>query len=217
MRITLHTGAARVRALFLVTMIIVCAGLPARAQVFYSTPGAKPVTDSSPALGAVAGFGDNIIRLAAFARFNFSDYSDLGLEVVYDDVESDFETDGLGFWGGGVDFRYLIVEQNESAPLDISLGGGAGFQVRSDFLHVRVPLGGTASRDFILKDGRRIVPYGGVFLTIGYTDYTSATDTEVDVELRLGVGAEIIRNGSIFAAFHAGIDEMFLLGFNAAL
>jgi len=136
---------------------------------------------------------------------------------VYDDLETGDDTDGLSFWGAGMDYRYLIVPQSESTPVDIALQGGVGFQARSNFLHVRMPLGGMVSRDLLLKDGRKIVPYGGVYLTLGYTDYDVDTDTDVDVEMRLGIGAEIIRNGSVFAAFHAGIETTFFLGFNAAL
>lgn len=212
-----HRHAARI----LVAVALLALPCTAHAQVFYSYPGARPVTDNSPSLGAVAGFGDHLIRLAGFARFNVSSASDLGVEATYDNQGADGRDDDVGFGGAGADFRYLLVTAGDNSPVDLSAQAGVGFLARSDFLNVRVPLGASASRDILLKDGRTIVPYGGLYVVINYVDVSGAgedfTDTDADVELRLGASAEIIRRGSVFASLHIADDTMFFVGFNAGL
>jgi hypothetical protein len=128
----------------------------------------------------------------------------------------------VSFGGAGVDFRYLIVAAGESSPMDVSAHAGGGFLARSDVLTIRVPLGAMASRDIVLKDERIVVPYGGLYVVIDYVDIDAGpgadqSDTDADVELRLGVSAEIVRRGSVFAALHVGDDTMFFVGFNAGL
>jgi len=199
-------------------------GAPAasRAQVFYSYPGAKTVTDYSPSLGVAAGFGDHLIRLAGFARFNVSAVSDLGVEAVYQSVDSGNGGNDTGFGGAGFDFRYGIVTAGDESPLDVSAQAGFGFLARSDFLNIHAPLGGVVSRDLTLQDGRVIVPYGGVYVVIDHVSVDGPgpgnfSDTDADVELRLGASAEIVRRGSVFAVLHVGDDTMFFVGFNAGL
>jgi hypothetical protein len=208
----------RTAGLAFAILLAACA-LPgaANAQVFYSYPGARPVTDYSPSLGLVAGFGDNLVRLAGFARFNVSPASDLGVEAVYDNFGAEGIDDDVGFGGAGVDFRYAIVAVGESSPLDVAGQAGGGFLARSDFLNLRFPLGVVASRDIVLKDERILVPYGGVYVLIDYVNISDESDTDADVELRLGISAEIVKKGSLFVALHVGDDTMFFVGFNAGL
>lgn len=198
----------------------------AHAQVFYSYPGARPVTDSSPSLGLVSGFGDNVVRLGGFGRFNLSSVADLGLEVMFENVDTEDTSDDTGFWGAGGDGKYLLVTADESNKFDVAAEAGVGFLSRSDYLLIHAPLGVIASHDFVMNDGRRIVPYGGVYLLFDYVkidapagapvDYDDS-DTDFDVEMRIGASAEIVKRGSLFAALHAGNGTMFFLGFNAGL
>ncbi len=198
----------------------------AHAQVFYSYPGARPVTDTSPSLGLVSGFGDNVVRLGGFGRFNLSSVADLGLEVMFENVDTEDTSDDTGFWGAGADGKYLLMEAGENTSLDVALQLGAGFFSREDYLLVHVPLGVMASHDFLMNDGRRIVPYGGVYLLFDYLDINAPpgsppdfdeSSTDTDVELRIGASAEIVKRGSLFAGLHAGNGTMFFLGFNAGL
>jgi hypothetical protein len=76
----------------------------------------------------------------------------------------------------------------------------------------------------VVSDGERtIVPFGGVYLLVDYINIDAGpgagdySDTDFDVELRLGASAEIIERGSVFASLHAGHDTMFFIGFNAGL
>ena len=211
------------RAGLFASAVLVCALAPgARAQVFYSYPGARPVTDTSPSLGLVAGFGDNTVRLGGFGRFNLSPVADLGLEAMYQNVDTEDTSNDTSSGGAGMDGKYLLAEADGSMPLDIAVQAGAGFLAGSGFLDVHVPLGGLASHDFIMNDGRRITPYGGVYFLFDYVSFDAPagvddSDTDFDVEMRIGASAEIVKRGSLFAALHAGNGTMFFVGFNAGL
>jgi hypothetical protein len=194
----------------------------ARAQVFYSYPGARPVSDASPALGATAGFGDHLVQLLGFARFNASPVSDLGVEGVFQSVDAGDGGSDIGYGGVGVDYRYQFLEAGDTYPVDVCAQGGGGFVARSRFLDIRVPFGAMASRDFVLRDGRHIVPYGGLYVVIDHErvdvpGFGNHSHTDGSLELRFGASAEIVRRGSVFAALHVGNGTMFFLGFNAGL
>lgn len=193
----------------------------ADAQVFYSYPGARPVTDTSPSLGLVSGFGDNVIRLGGFGRFNISPVADLGLEAIYQSVDVSGSGNDIGYGGAGIDGKYLLMSANENMPLDISAQVGAGFLARSGYFNLHIPFGAMTSHDFTTSDGRRITPYGGVYFVFDYFNVDSpggnSTDSDFDVEMRVGAAAEIVKRGSLFAALHAGNGTMFFLGFNAGL
>lgn len=207
-------------ALGLAVVVLGAAG--ASAQVFYAYPGARPVTDLSPSLGLFAGFGDDRTRLGGFGRFNVSSVADLGIEAMYENLDTEGSGEDTGFGGGGLDVKYAIVSATEDMPLDVSAQLGAGFLARSDFLNIRVPLGAIASHDFFYNNGtRRIVPFAGVYLLTDYvkvdTGAGDESDTDFDAEIRLGAGAEIIPRGSLFASLHTGRGTMFFVGFNASL
>jgi hypothetical protein len=207
----------------LASAVVVCAlASGARAQVFYSYPGARPVTDTSPSLGLVAGFGDNVVRLGGFGRFNLSSVADLGIEAMYQNVDTEDSSDDTGSGGAGIDGKYMLLEQDNQIPVDVAAQLGAGFLAGSGFLDVRVPLGVLASHDFYTSDGRRITPSGGVYFLFDYVTFDAPpgvddSDTDSDVELRIGASAEIVKRGSLFAALHAGNGTMFFIGFNAGL
>jgi hypothetical protein len=201
-----------------VVMVVVCAlAGSAHAQVFYSYPGARPVSDTSPSLGLVAGFGDNVVRLGGFGRFNLSSKSDLGLEAMYNNVKGEDSVDDTGFGGAGVDAKILFFEARQDMQLDIAANFGAGFLARSGYFNLHVPVGAIASHDFTTNDGRRITPYAGVYFIVDYVSVdvpegVDGSDMDSDAELRIGASAEIVKNGSLFAALHAGNGTMFFIG-----
>jgi hypothetical protein len=203
-----------------VMMLALASG--ARAQVFYSFPGAQPVIDTSVALGLVSGFGDNVVRLGGFGRFNLTPDADLGFEAMFQNVDTEDSADDTSFYGAGADGKYVLLSRDGTTPVDLAVNAGVGFLTRDDYVNIHVPLGGIVSRDFTMNDGRLIVPYGGVYLLYDYVkiegpEGSDDSDSDADVELRVGASAEIVRNGSLFAALHAGNGTMFFLGFNAGL
>lgn len=206
----------------MVAAVLVMGASASRAQVFYSFPGAKPVTDASPSLGLVAGFGDNVVRLGGFGRFNLSQKSDLGLEAMYNNVKNDATDDDTGYYGAGIDGKWWFFEARQDMQIDIAANLGAGFLTRDDYWDIHVPIGAIASHDFIVNDGRVITPYAGFYLIVDHfrvegPEGSHSSDTDSDAEIRIGASAEIVKKGSLFAALHAGNGAMFFVGFNKGL
>lgn len=193
----------------------------APAQVFYSAPGARPVSDDSPALGLAVGFGDDLFRLVWFGRFNASRASDLGLEIVYEDLDTGAGSDDQHRFGGGADYRHRVVEQNADTPVDVAVQFGAGLLAHDDYTLIKVPLGAMVSRTFAVEETRDVVPYGGVYLIMDFLDSDTpgndGFDSDLDVEFRVGASVDIVERTAFFAALHAGNGTMFFLGLNASL
>jgi len=206
-----------------VAVVAMCAlAGAAQAQVFYSFPGAKPVSDASPSLGLVAGFGDNVVRLGGFGRFNLSSRADLGLEAMFNNVKGEGTAEDTGFGGGGLDGKYQFYSARQDMQIDIAANAGVGVLARSSYYNIHVPFGVLASHDFTMKDGRLIVPYAGLYFIYDFVHVdvpapADNSDSHFDTELRIGASAEIVKKGSLFAALHAGNGTMFFIGFNAGL
>jgi len=208
----------------LVTLLLVAFPAVTHAQVFYSMPGARPVPDDSPVLGMALGLGDNLFRLAGFGRFNAARTADVGLEVVYEDLDTGAGSDDQHRLGAGADFKKLIVEQNDDAsrPVDAALQFGAGVLAHSDYTLIKIPVGALVSRTFTVQENRDIIPYAGVYLIMDFVDVDvpgngDGFDSDLDVEFRVGGSAELSGRTSVFAALHAGNGTLFFLGFSTSL
>jgi hypothetical protein len=202
--------------------IVVFLAPTAGAQVFYAYPGAPPVKKDQPAVGATIGFGDDLFRMLGYGRFNVSEVSDLGIEIVVDN------TDVLGgdVWRGGLaaDFKYAIVPKETTMPFDLSVDAGLGYEWGGSMNNFEIPIGGMVSRPLELRGGGVIVPYGGVYILIRYTSIDLPAgvpgdddDWDVDVELRGGTGYRINQASMAFATLHLGAGTKFYLGVNFLL
>jgi len=192
------------------------------AQVYYQQPGAPVVGDTEPAVGATVGLGDNIVRLLGYGRFNVTELSDLGFEAVLDHFDATGAKDGWRF-GLGADYKYAIVPARTTLPFDLSLDGGFGFQTGADVTNLDIPLGAVISRPLALSDSRMLEPYVALYGIIRHVSVDTppgvpdASDTDFDVELRLGASIQVIGGTSAFATVHIGDADMFFLGVNASL
>ncbi len=210
-----------IRSVMVAAVLVACASA-SRAQVFYSFPGAKPVADASPSLGLVAGFGDNVVRLGGFGRFNLSEKADLGLEAMYNNVKNDVNDDDTGYYGAGIDGKWWFFESRQDMQIDIAANVGAGFLTGDDYWDIHVPIGAIASHDFTMNDERVITPYAGFYLIVDHVrvegpEGTHDSNTDSDAEIRIGASAEIVKKASLWAALHAGNGTMFFIGFNKGL
>lgn len=210
--------------LWVATAFAVLAGAagPATAQVFYQYPGAPPVTETQPALGGAIGFGDDLVRLVGYGRFDVSELSDLGIELVFDHWDAGFSGGGWRF-GLGADYRYAIVPSRNNLPFDLALDGGFGFQSGHDITNFNIPFGAVISRPLELQNGSILLPYGGLFVVFSHYSFDTppgvpdADDSDLDVELRLGTSLEFGAGISGFVNVHIADQEMFFLGVNASL
>jgi len=194
------------------------------AQVFYSYPGAPIIQGQNAASGATIAFGDNdLFRLLGYLRFNISDVSDFGVELVLDN--SDLGPNDDWRFGGAVDFKYLIIPKDSDLPFDLAFNAGFGFQTGNDVDNINIPVGGLISRPLELNNGRLVVPYGGVYVIIQRVSWdgvpgvprSGGSDTDADVELRAGAVLHLNDNVGFGAGFHIGAEDIFMLGFHVGL
>lgn len=203
------------------TVALLSMGGVAGAQVYYQHPGAPAVSDAEPAVGATFALGDDLIRLLGYGRFNVTEESDFGLEVLLDHFDPAGGDDAWRF-GAAVDYKYAIVPLDTELPFDLAVDGGFGFQSGADITNINVPIGGIVSRPFALKSDRILEPYAAVYVIFSHTSFDppgpgSTDDTDLDVELRLGTSIEVVAGTSAFVTVHIGDDEMFFMGVNASL
>ena len=214
---TLHTRGALVVVLALVG--IVGSQGTALAQVYQPYWTARPVVTDSPALGGAVGFGDDMFRFAGHARFNISSASDLGLELVFDNVETDFDDD-THYFGGGLDFKYLAVAAGERLPFDLAAQACVGMEWGNDTSQLVVPFGFLGSKSIAMNDGQMLTPFTSAYVVVEHTSFDAAgvdDDTDVNVEIRLGAAFEVATRSNVYAALHIGNGTMFFLGFSAGL
>ncbi|HXV14655.1 MAG TPA: hypothetical protein VEC56_10675 [Candidatus Krumholzibacteria bacterium] len=192
------------------------------AQVYQPYWTARPVPDDSPAMGVAMGFGDDMFRIAGHGRFSITSASDLGLELVFDNIENEIGDDDQTFGGGG-DFKYLVVGEGERLPFDLAAQAGVGMQWGSDYRLLTVPFGLLGSKSIPVDNGsREITPFAGAYVivehaTVEVSGADDVSDTDVSAEIRLGGAFQITGRTHAFAAIHAGNGTMFFLGFSAGL
>jgi hypothetical protein len=187
----------------------------ASAQVFYLYPGAPVVPDSQPALGTCLGIGDDLYRINGYGRFNISKHMDMGLELVFDRASKKWRA------GAGADLKYAIIPNSEDyhMPFDLAVNGGFGLTSGNDITFWQFPVGAVISKSFDINEGSTVTPYGGLYVLIMYTSVDLGTggkrsNTETDVEMRLGAAVGISEKMNIHATLHFGSGTIFYLGLN---
>jgi hypothetical protein len=208
-------------ALAVTAIVVFVAAGPVGAQVFYQYPEAPVVTDSQPAAGGIFGVGENsLLRFLGYGRFDINRSFDLGLELVLDNQDT-FTSSSWRF-GVGADAKYSIRPDSTVLPFDLSALAGFGFQSGGDLTNFDFPVAGVISRALELENGRRVVPYGGVYVIIRHASFSpqglpSSSNTDVDLELRLGTSVELWEAGDAFLAVHLAEQFLFTVGFNARM
>jgi hypothetical protein len=219
---TAHTRSTRAALIGVLALLGVLGSQEtALAQVYQPYWTARPVDTDSPALGGAVGFGDDMFRFAGHARFNISSASDLGLELVFDSFDSDFDDD-THYYGGGLDFKYLAVAQGERLPFALATQACVGMEWGNDTSQLVVPFGFLGSKSIAMDedDGRMLTPFASAYVVIEHTSFDAAgvdDDTDVNVEIRLGAAFEVATRTNVYAALHIGNGTMFFLGFSAGL
>jgi len=216
-------------AIFVAAALVAVMAASAAAQVYYIYPSAPPVKADQPAVGADVGFGDNefgydLFRIVGHGRFNVMSTSDLGIELIFDNTDTPVEADAWR-WGLGVDYRIAIVPKDStSMPFDLALNAGFAYQNGGDLWNLRFPVGALVSRTSELKGGRRLVPYGGVYVLFDYASWNwpagvsgDDSDFSVDVELRAGAGLEINESSMAYVSLFLGSGTKIFLGINFVL
>jgi hypothetical protein len=216
---TANTRWTRLALVVCLALAGVLGGQEARAQAYQPYWTARPVSEESPALGGAVGFGDDMFRFAGHGRFSVSSASDLGIELVFDNFDND-TGDDTKFYGGGVDYKYLVVPQGERLPFDLAAQACLGMKWGSDTSQLIAPFGFLGSKSIAVDDGRNVTPFAGAYVVVERVAFDAPgvnDDTDVNVEIRLGAAFEVASHTNVYAALHVGNGTMFFLGFSAGL
>jgi hypothetical protein len=208
----------------IVAMSLLLVGTGASAQVFYQYPAAPVVPENEPVFGPAIGIGEDLFRINGFARFNISTPMDLGLEIVFDriDTSSDYDqNDGVWRFGAAADVKYAFIPPDDmTMPFDLSFNAGFGFESGGDITNIIIPIGAMISKPVEIAPSRLFTPYAGVYLLIIHTSvdlggtFGDVSDTDTDVELRGGASVSVTEIADIFAALHFGYGTRFYVGLN---
>jgi hypothetical protein len=208
----------RSTAICAITAIVVLGGTmvpQAHAQVYHMYPGAPSVKKDAPALGVTIGFGDELFRTLGYGRFNVNSVSDIGIELIMDKQNEEWRG------GAGADYKYGIVPKESTMPFDLSVNAGFGFITGNDITNIDIPFGGMISRPLELSSGGVLIPYGGVYVLIDYTSWSTGagdeSDWKTDVELRGGAGYNFSDTVRGYANLHLGAGTRFYVGIRFVL
>jgi hypothetical protein len=133
-------------------LILLCAAATSlTAQTLGQLAGASAAADGEGSAFMLA--GDNAFRTGVSARFNISRVSDIGLQLGLD------RSCAESFFGGGIDFKVVILEDTERLPVNLALDASFGSLTSGDAGRFLFGLGILASGRISAGGGRTIEPY----------------------------------------------------------
>lgn len=185
---------------------------PAASQVFYQYPDAAVIKPGEAVAGSYLALGDfQLFRLGVYGRMNATRYLDVGADFLFDSA------DGDGRWGIAADVKYAIFPETAAIPFDLSVTTGLGMISSDEIEIVQAPLGGLISSAYRLDNGRTLVPYLGVYVLYVDSKFKAGSgpdvsDSDVDVEIRMGLDYTLGESADLFVGVHLGRDAMVAVG-----
>ena len=124
--------------------------------------------------------------------------------------------------GAAADLKLRLFPATPALPFDLSLNGGVGFASGDGAEILQAPVGAVVSAPFEMDSGRTIVPHVAVYVLTVRSKFDrgrepETTDTDVDVELRTGVGFPVATKMDLFFALHVGRDAVVTIGLNVRM
>jgi hypothetical protein len=206
-----------------VLMIGACADR-CRAQVFGNFHPARTVGEAERSAGGYFIVADDVIGGLAHFRYGATEALDLGLQLGVESVDSYVPRGGLfeaedsdNLLVGG-DAKYALRAADDEIPVDLSVGFGVGFvdaEGADDLLFSITGQGGWRGPE---PESRGLEPYVGLALmvdrmTVNLPD-GDVTDTDNDLEVRVGTAYRLSRAASLLAELQAGDGTTFAVGLN---
>lgn len=214
-----YFSAIALSALVLSGFAGVCQG-----QAFGHFTPARVIGDDSQLAGAYFTVQDDIVGAQAQIRYGASDELGFGLQLGVRSVDDYVGRSGLREYAGdtqlliGGDAKYMLRAADREIPLDLSLDFGVGFidmERADDLLFSLSGQGGWRGED---PDMRGLEPYLGLALVVERITFDlwdgDKTDTDTDLEVRLGTAYNVSRAVSIIAELQAGRETTFGVGLN---
>jgi hypothetical protein len=165
--------------------------------------------------------GNDAFRTGVSARFNISSASDFGIQIGLD------RTCGESFFGGGVDFKIVILEGTARLPVSLSLDASFGDLTAGAAGRFRFGFGVLASGRIAAGGRRAIEPYCSVVGNIDQVDMKNGgasvadclcvkpgDETDARAFARAGVKIPISNDSQIFIEASFERESLFGAGYN---
>jgi hypothetical protein len=201
--------------------ILLCAAATSlTAQTLGQFAGAGAAADGEGSVFMLAGNG--AFRTGVSTRFNISGVSDFGLQLGLDR-----SLGGESFFGGGIDFKIVILEDTERLPVNLALDASFGSLTSGDAGRFLFGLGILASGRIAAGAGREIEPYCSLVADIERIDIKGGSpsladclcpgsDDETDARAigRIGVKIPVSSGAQILVEADIQRRPLFGAGFN---
>ena len=189
------------------------------AQTLGQFTGASASADGEGSVFMLA--GNEAFRTGVSARFNISRVSDFGLQLGLD------RTCGESFFGGGIDFKIVILENTARLPVDLSLDASFGNLTSGAAGRFRFCFGILASGLIAVGAGRAIEPYCSLIGAIEQVNMKSGgasvanclcvsagDETDARALARAGIKIPVSNESQIFIEANFERVSLFGAGFN---
>ena len=215
-----YFAALAFSALTLLSGADVCSG-----QAFGHFTPARVLGDDRQSAGAYFTVQDDIIGLLSQFRYGASDALDFGFQLGVQSVDDRVSRGGLfGDEGDSHlliagDAKYLLRGADDEIPFDLSLDFGIGLIDMERGKNVLFTLGGQGGWRGREPESRGLEPYLGIALVVERTTLEllpdgDKTETDNDLEVRVGTAYRVAEIAFIVAEIQAGRETAFGVGLN---
>jgi len=207
------------KALPLFLILLGTAHTSLTAQTLGQFTGASAAADGEGSVFMLA--GNDAFRTGALARFNISRVSDFGLQLGLD------RSCGESFFGGGIDFKIVILEGSARLPVNLALDASFGSLTSGAARRFRFGFGILASIRIAAGAGRAIEPYCSLVSGIEQIDMKrgsaavadclcpgSNDETDARALVRAGVKIPISKEAQLLIEADLDRSSLFGAGFN---
>jgi hypothetical protein len=185
------------------------------AQTLGQFAGASAAADGEGSVFMLA--GNDAFRTGVSTRFNISRVSDFGLQLGLDRSCSE------SFFGGGIDFKIVILESTARLPVNLALDASFGSLTSGAAGRFHFGFGILASGRIASGAGRAIEPYCSLIADIEQIDMKHGSTTvadclcpgstdEIDAGALVRVGVKIPVSNEAQLLIEANLDRTSLFG-----
>ena len=203
------------KALPVILIMLGTAHTSLSAQTLGQFAGASAAADGEGSVFMLA--GNEAFRTGMGARFNISRVSDFGLQLGLD------RSCGESFFGGGIDFKIVILESTARLPVNLALDASFGSLTSGAARRFRFGFGILASGRIASRARGAIEPYCSLVANIEQVDMKSGSasladclcpgssdETDARALARFGVKIPVSKEAQLL--IEADLDRPFLFG-----
>jgi len=185
-----------------------------QAQFLGQVSTAVTVTPGGSLVGGYIGVQDQLLVLFGQYRYGFAKYFDGGVKFGFLDFN-----DETGLVLGG-DLKYQILQDPFTAPFDMALSGSVEFAATDPVTVLSFGGNVIGSKDFKLRTGRTISPYGKINLRAERVEvdqpppFSNVSDTDFEMAGYFGADFEVANSFHLLGEFVIDNEIGFIFGVN---